>query len=169
VVVRFGSPGKPTKNGRIRRVPLFGLGLEACRTWLEALPTYVSSAKISTARANAQGLFAPTRHGACRHKRRFSTTIDGRPASWTDVVRIAGLGRRVRWHDLRHTCASFLVAGWWGRRWSLEEVKELLGHSSIKMTERYAHLAESALQRAARETSGASPREVHEEDPADDH
>jgi hypothetical protein len=61
-------------------------------------------------------------------------------------------GREVRFHDLRHTCASSLIAGWWGRRWSLEEVKGLLGHRSITTTERYAHLAESALNNAARET-----------------
>jgi integrase len=74
--------------------------------------------------------------------------------------RLAGLhqdkrhdGRHVRWHDLRHTCASSLVAGWWGRRWTLQEVQAYLGHSSITMTERYAHLAESVVKDAARETA----------------
>ena len=65
-----------------------------------------------------------------------------------------GITRRVRWHDLRHTCASSLIAGWWGRRWSLEEVKGLLGHSSVKITERYAHLADSVLDVAASTTAG---------------
>jgi len=51
-------------------------------------------------------------------------------------LRAAGIERRVRWHDLRHTCASSLVAGWWGRQWSLEEVREMLGHSSVLVTER---------------------------------
>jgi len=27
VIVRYGSKGKPPKNGKIRHVPLFGLGL----------------------------------------------------------------------------------------------------------------------------------------------
>jgi hypothetical protein len=67
-------------------------------------------------------------------------------------VRAAWIERRVRWHDLRHMCASSLVAGWWGRRWSLEEVREMLGHSSVLVTERYAHFAESAIDSAARQT-----------------
>jgi len=47
-------------------------------------------------------------------------------------------------HTLRHTCASRLVqAGV-----SLYEVRQLLGHSSITVTERYSHLAPSSLDRA---------------------
>ena len=47
--------------------------------------------------------------------------------------------RRVRWHDLRHTCATLLLTGaMGGRPWAYEEVKETLGHSSVKFTERYA-------------------------------
>lgn len=49
-----------------------------------------------------------------------------------------------RVHDLRHTCASWLVnAGV-----PLPEVRDLLGHSSIEMTERYAHLAPENLKGA---------------------
>lgn len=44
-------------------------------------------------------------------------------------------------HTLRHTCASRLVQG----KMDLYRVKEWLGHSSIVVTERYAHLAPSSL------------------------
>lgn len=60
------------------------------------------------------------------------------PDGWHDWVTAAGITRRVRWHDLRHTCATALLAGWWGRKWSLDEVCQHLGHSSVKVTERYA-------------------------------
>jgi len=43
VVVRFGSRGKGTKNAKIRRVPLFSVGLEAARRWLELLPGYAAA------------------------------------------------------------------------------------------------------------------------------
>ncbi len=51
----------------------------------------------------------------------------------------------VRLHDLRHTFASALVNS--GR--SLYEVQTLLGHSTAKMTQRYAHLSNDALMDAA--------------------
>ncbi len=167
VIVRYGSKGKPPKNGKIRHVPLFGLGLWAARRWLELLPEYASK--------NPEGLVFPGRRGGRRPPgKNFHTTrsILGkngkRKPKSIDVFRehlmAAGIviaqrhdGQPVRWHDLRHTCASSLVAGWWGqprRKWQLVEVRDLLGHSSISVTEKYAHLAPSALRDAAEQTRG---------------
>src|SRR5262249_3234106 len=49
----------------------------------------------------------------------------------------ADLADALRFHDLRHTCAALLIAN--GRH--LEEVKDYLGHPSIRVTsDRYGHL-----------------------------
>lgn len=79
----------------------------------------------------------------------FPSPISGEPyssifSSWNAARTKAGL-KDVRLHDLRHSFASALVNG--GR--SLYEVQMLLGHSTSKMTQRYAHLSNEALMQAA--------------------
>jgi integrase len=49
-----------------------------------------------------------------------------------------------RWHDLRHTFASRLAMA----DVPLRTIQELLGHRSIRMTERYSHLSGGHLQAA---------------------
>ena len=144
VIVRFGGRGKCTKGKRIRRVQLFGLALGAVERQLERLQ----------GRHNPHRLLWPSVRGERRP--------DGKmPPRWYDHLDAAGIiaaqrhdGQLPRFHDLRHSCASSLIAGWWGRRWSMHEAKELLGHRSVTTTERYAHLAVSVLETAAKGTSG---------------
>lgn len=60
------------------------------------------------------------------------------------ALRRAGIKDFHPHHDLRHTFASWLVI----EGASLYEVKDLLGHSSIEETQKYAHLAPENLARA---------------------
>ncbi|MEO5927168.1 MAG: tyrosine-type recombinase/integrase [Patescibacteria group bacterium] len=52
--------------------------------------------------------------------------------------------RPIGWHTMRHTFASHLVM----RGVPIRHVQLLMGHSSVEMTERYAHLAPSSLESA---------------------
>lgn len=75
----------------------------------------------------------------------------------------SGLPEDLRFHDLRHTCAALLIAN--GRH--IEEVKEHLGHSSIRVTsDRYGHLFPKARQALA-DGLDATFREASAKPPAD--
>ena len=62
--------------------------------------------------------------------------LDNIRKSWKTLINVAGI-QNFRWHDLRHTFASKLVQS----GVDLNTVRELMGHQSISMTLRYAHLA----------------------------
>ena len=82
----------------------------------------------------------------------FATTV-GSPQDAAAVTRAftraltrAGLPES-RFHDLRHAAATFLL----GRGFTLEDVKNLLGHSSITLTSNtYGHLVERRQRQMAR-------------------
>ncbi|NDJ82369.1 site-specific integrase [Vibrio campbellii] len=57
---------------------------------------------------------------------------------WYRAIKVAGI-KDCRFHDLRHTAASILAKN--GA--SLIQIAEVLGHKSIQMTQRYAHLCAS--------------------------
>lgn len=149
--VRFGSPGKKPKNGEERRVELSPIAAADLKAWIDALPRYARGAK--GVHRNPHGLAFPTERGCRRQEGKA-------PRGWPAWLKTAGLEARarhdrrpVRWHDLRHTCASSLIAGWWGRVWTMMETKAALGHKSLESTERYAHLAPSVVAAAAAATT----------------
>ena len=60
--------------------------------------------------------------------------------SWNTVRALAGVlnpntNRYIRWHDLRHTCASEYAE----KGMTAFELMNLMGWSSLKMAERYTH------------------------------
>jgi len=78
-----------------------------------------------------------------------SSNWDRFRSAWERAVTRAKL-TDLHWHDLRHTFASWAVQ----RRVSLYELKELLGHSTLTMVKRYAHLAPEHLRTAAAALDG---------------
>jgi integrase len=79
----------------------------------------------------------------------FPNPETGRPYvsifyAWDTARRKADLSD-VRIHDLRHSFASLLINS--GR--TLYEVQQILGHTQVKTTQRYAHLSQDTLLAAA--------------------
>ena len=64
--------------------------------------------------------------------------------AWTNALNRAGI-ENFRWHDLRHTWASWHVQN----GTSLQELQQLGGWSSFEMVLRYAHLSGDHLRSAA--------------------
>lgn len=66
--------------------------------------------------------------------------LNGKPlksfsSAWKKILELAGI-ENFHFHDLRHTfCSNLILSGA-----SLKDVKEMIGHSDISMTDRYSHL-----------------------------
>ncbi len=106
--------GAAAKSGRTRHIPLNAEVVKVLETW-------------KAQQEEIGGFVFPSKGGG---------PFDNVKKAWASLLvdaKITGF----RWHDMRHHFASRLVmAGV-----DLNTVRELLGHSDIKMTLRYAHLA----------------------------
>lgn len=112
-----------TKNGERRFIPLVGIALDLLKS------RYTNQ--------SANSLVFPAPH--CPSK-----PIDIRSA-WETALQKAGISN-FRFHDLRHTAASYLAMN----QASLLEIGTLLGHKTVQMTRRYAHLSNGHIQRLPR-------------------
>lgn len=88
----------------------------------------------------AAGLLSSPHHAALATNPNAHAWVDHR---WKQAVAGAGCPD-VTLHILRHTCASRLIQ----RGVDIYTVSKWLGHSSVKVTERYAKLAPDTLSRA---------------------
>lgn len=106
-----------TKNGERRRVPLTGLA-------------HAEINKLSKVRQIDTNLLFP------------HATLKDRPfdlrTPWEAALTKAEI-KDFRFHDLRHSTASYLAMN--GA--SLAEIAEVLGHKTLQMVKRYAHLSEA--------------------------
>ena len=111
-----------TKNGNRRRIPLSG----------NALLELQKLGKVR--RLDTRLVFpSPTHpHKPIELKKAWTTALDK-----ADVVNF-------RWHDLRHTAASYLAQD--GA--TLIDIAAILGHSTLDMVQRYAHLSDSHISSA---------------------
>jgi integrase len=116
------------KGGKMRYVPM----LPELAGELRRFPAVIGEDRIF-----------PPESGATSGRQR----VEG---SFEDLLERAGI-QDFRFHDLRHTFASwFMMNGG-----DLYELAKILGHSNIKMTERYAKLARQHIAR-----TGSTAREI---------
>ncbi len=122
-----GQLGTP-KSGRSRVVPMSSDLVEVLTAWR---------------RYSSGDVVFPGRSGGLAYTHTSANSALNRALARAGV-------RQVRFHDLRHTFASHLVL----QGCSLKVVQELMGHHSVTMTERYAHVGDDQLVAAVEMLDG---------------
>lgn len=150
-----------TKGKRHRIVPITDQLADQLAVWMADTP---QGCKADHGRGSkcSGGLVIPSSSGKVLDYWRF------RSSQWVLATELAGVTATI--HDLRHTYAS------WIRQTGVEldVISELLGHTTLQMARRYAHLGDThhdrirgALTAPARPEAperGVAPHLPHEED-----
>jgi len=116
------------KGGKVRYVPMPSELAAECRRY----PAILGEERIF-----------PPEPGAKRERQRVDKSFE-------TALELAGI-KDFRFHDLRHTFASWYMMN----GGDLYELAKILGHSNIKMTERYAKLGKAHIAR-----TGSTAREM---------
>lgn len=114
-----------TKNGERRAVAITGHALELLK-------------ELSKVRRIDSNLLFPSKENAPQKPQKPMNLR----APWETAVKKAEL-QDFHFHDLRHSAASYLAMN--GA--SLAEIAEVLGHKTLQMVKRYAHLSEGHTAR----------------------
>ena len=129
VSLRQGLVRVRGKGGKERLVPL---GEEAV-AWLER---YLEEARPQLDRGRAGEALFPNQRGGFLTRQAFWYRIKA-------YARVAGIGRKLSPHTLRHAFATHLL----NHGADLRTVQLLLGHSSLSTTQIYTHVARERLKR----------------------
>jgi len=121
------------KGGKMRYVPM---PPELAGELRRFMPKPANDNVRSIAAYDDERIFPP-KQGARSGRQR----VEG---SFEDLLDRAGI-KDLRFHDLRHTFASWYMM----KGGDLYELAKILGHSNIKMTERYAKLARQHIARTS--------------------
>lgn len=120
-----------TKSGKSREVPLNDMALQL----LQGLEQVEGNAHLFPGRKKGKPVNNPMK-------------------AFHRILARAGIKKKLRIHDLRHTFASVLAMG--GE--SLYVIQKLLGHASPQTSIRYAHFSNEALRKASGQVADAVGR-----------
>lgn len=109
--------GSKTKSGNTRYIPLAERSYMTLSAWAKQSELFLKDDFVFKSPVTGKKL-------------------DNIQTSWERLLKHANISD-FRFHDLRHTFASKLAM----RGVSLYTIQQLLGHSSVEMTQRYAHLS----------------------------
>lgn len=139
------------RRGEILSLEWSRVDLQAGVIYLEGHHTKTGKRRVIPLNASARAALLSRARFRARHCpdspwvfcHEDGTPIGSIKRSFATACRRAGIVD-FRIHDLRHTCAAWLVSA----GVPLSAVRDLLGHSSVTMTERYAHLAPDTVRAA---------------------